>query len=87
MDESGYNHMAFMAKGEEYRFFVNSVEIPLEINDEVYAGRFRAVSDGKWYGYYNHFGSARTTINIGTSPIDGKPSYAVGYPPLGACVP
>ena len=93
MDESGRNHMAFIAKGEEYRFFVNGVEIPLEVDAsdraviEEYVDRFRYVSDGKWYGYYNRFGSAKTTIYIGISPIDGKPSYVVSYPPIDVCVP
>ena len=90
--ESGDNHMALIANGEEYQFFVNGVEIPLEIDAADMAaikervGKFRYVSDGKWYGFYNRFGSARITISEGWG-INRRPSYLVTRPPLGACVP
>ena len=90
--ESGDNHMALIAKGEEYQFFVNGVEILLEIDAadraaiEERVGKFRYVSDGKWYGFYNRFGSARITISEGWG-INRRPSYLVTRPPLGACVP
>ncbi len=95
-DKAGVNHMAFIAKGEECRFFVNGVEVPLEIDAEdraaieKYVGPFRYVSDGKWYGRYSSFGSARVAIRDGTviSPYTrGQPSWLITYPSVGACVP
>ena len=83
--------MAFIAKGEEYRFFVNGVEIPLEIDPgdraaiEEFTRQFHYVSDGKWYGDYRAFGSAK--IAIRERDFNGHPVYLNTYPPLGACVP
>lgn len=91
VDEAGSNHMAFIAKGEDYRFFVNGVEIPLEIDAEdrvaieKYASPFRYVSDGKWYGKYRPFGSAK--IAISERDTTGRIVYLSTYPPWGACVP
>ncbi len=91
VDKLRSNHMAFIAKGDEYRFFVNGVEIPIEIDAadraaiEEYADRFRYVSDGKWYGSYGAFGSAHITIR--EPDFNGHPVYRTQLPPLGACVP
>ena len=91
VDSAGVNHMAFVAKGDEYRFIVNGVEVPIELDAddraaiERYVGRFRYVSDGKWYGTYGSFGSARVAIR--ERDFNGGPVYLSTYPSVGACVP
>ena len=68
VDRLNSNHMAFIAEGEEYRFFVNGTEVPLEVDAEdrkaieSVVGTLRYVSDGTWYGGYGSFGSANVTI-------------------------
>ena len=89
--EQRSNHMAFIAKGDDYRFIVNGAEVPLEVDAEDRAaiesvvGRFRYVSDGKWYGGYGSFGSADITVRSRTT--EPRVVYGRQQPPLHACVP
>ena len=85
------NHMAFIAKGGEYSFIVNGVEVPLHLDAsdraaiEELIGEYRYASDGKWYGYYQMFGSAKTTTR--ERDFNGHPQYVIGQPPIGVCEP
>ena len=66
--------MAFIARGEGYRFFVNGIEVPISLDAadrariEEYIGRFRYWDTKRWHGDYGRFGSAKIVTSEGQPP-------------------